>query len=395
MYSPTNVNPNPCGRCWDTGYEDFPGNERTRLLKEKKKRTGLIVLISVLVVIVLLAVAGIAYYNSKIALLQYSDGKLSSEGSIDENDEELLAESAAMEQQLAGLEEKNVVEAEGEIFGDEDVFNVLLIGTDDRTKEFSDNARGDTCMLLSINKKTMAVKLVSFERGMGVPILAGSYQGQYDWLTHTFRYGGADLMMQEIRECFKIDVTHYVRANIYTFMQLVDSVGGVDIDLTQAEADYINHPEGTYGAGHIREMNVAGQIQTVTAGVNHLNGATAMVYARCRYIDSDWHRVERQRNVIQAAVYQTKNLNVLELNSLLDEVLPLVQTNLTEKEITSLLLLAPNYQGITLDQMTIPAEGTYGSMTGMGGRSMFAVDFNQNAQILKEFVYGVQSAGEQ
>lgn len=357
-------------------------------MKDKKKRIALLVLVSVLAVIVLLALAGIFYYNSKIGLLQYSDGKVFSEGSIDENDSDLLAESAAMEQQLAGLKEKDVVEAEGEIFGDEDVFNILLIGTDDRTKEFSDNARGDTCMLLSINKKTTAVKLVSFERGIGMPILAGPYEGQYDWLTHTFRYGGADLMMQEIRECFKIDVTRYVRVNINTFMQLVDSVGGVDIELTQAEADYINYPEGTYAAAHIREMDVAGELQTVTAGLNHLNGATAMLYARCRYIDNDWHRVQRQQNVIQATLNQTKNLNVLELNSLLDEVLPLVQTNLTEKEMISLLLLVPNYQGFTLDQMTIPAQATYGSMTGVDGRSMFAVDFNQNAQILKEFLYG-------
>lgn len=357
-------------------------------MKKGKKQTILIIAVILLVTLVVLMIAGVMYYKSKIGLLNYNDGTLSQPGTVDESDEELLAESAAMEQALKDLEEKQVIEAEGEIFGDEDVFNILLIGTDDRTKEFSDNARGDSCMLLSINKKTMAVKLVSFERGMGVPILEGAYQGQYDWLTHTFRYGGADLMMREIRECFKIDVTHYVRVNIYTFMQLVDSVGGVDIDLTQAEADYINHPEGTYAAGHIREMGVADQIQTVTAGVNHLNGATAMLYARCRYIDNDWHRVERQRNVIQAAIYQTKNLNVLELNSMLDAVLPLVQTNLTESEITSLLLLAPNYQGITMDQMTIPADGTYGSMTGMGGRSMFAVDFNQNAKILREFIYG-------
>ena len=357
-------------------------------MKEKKRRTGLIILISVLMLFVLLAAAGVAYYNSKIALLQYSDGTVASEGSVDENDEDLLAESAAMEQQLAGLEEKDVVKAEGEIFGDENVFNILLIGTDDRTKEFSDNARGDTCMLLSINKETMAVKLVSFERGMGLPILDGKYKGQYDWLTHTFRYGGADLMMQEIRECFKIDVTYYVRVNIYTFMQLVDSVGGVDIDLTQSEADYINNSDRTNAALHIQEMNVSDQIQTVTVGTNHLNGATAMLYARCRAIDNDWHRVERQRNVIQAAINQTKNLNLLEMNALLDEVLPLVQTNLTEDRITSLLLLAPNYQGITMDQMTIPVQGTYGSMTGMGGRSMFAVDFNQNAQILKNFIYG-------
>ena len=226
---------------------------------------------------------------------------------------------------------------------------------------------------------------------MGMPILDGAYKGQYDWLTHTFRYGGANLMMREIRECFKIDVQHYVRANIYTFMQLVDSVGGIDIELTQEEANYINHPEGTYGEYHIQEMGVADQIQTVTPGVNHLNGATAMLYARCRYIDNDWHRVERQRNVIQAAIYETQNLNILELNSLLDEVLPMVQTNLTEKEITSLMLLAPRYQGITLDQMTIPAAGTYGSMIGMGGRSMFAVDFNQNAKILQSFIYGAEN----
>ena len=76
---------------------------------------------------------------------------------------------------------------------------------------------------------------------------------------------------------------------------------------------------------------------------------------------------------------------------MLNNVLPMVQTNLTEKEITSLMLLAPRYQGITLEQMTIPADGTYGSMKGMGGRSMFAVDFNQNAQILQSFVYGVEN----
>lgn len=359
-------------------------------MEKDKKRILLIVVAVLLAVIVLLTIGSVAYYKSKIGLLNYNDGMLSEPGTVDESDEELLAESEAMEKALEGLEEKQVVEAEGELFGDKDVFNVLLIGTDDRTKEFSDNARGDTCMLLSINKKTMAVKLVSFERGMGVPILAGAYQGQYDWLTHTFRYGGADLMMQEIRECFKIDVQYYMRANISTFMQLVDSVGGVDIDLTQAEADYINHPEGTYGESHIREMHVEDEVQTVTPGMNHLNGATAMLYARCRYIDNDWHRVERQRNVIQAVADQTKQLNLLELNSLLDKVLPLLQTNLTEKEITSLVLLIPNYQGITLDQMTIPVEGTYGSMVGMGNRSMFAVDFNQNSEILKEFIYGTK-----
>lgn len=352
----------------------------------KKRKAALVLTLCILVVVVVLAgCAAYGYYSSKIGLMQYSDGTLAAEGSIDE--EEAREDDEAMRQATADLEEREAVAAEGDVFADSDVFNILLIGTDERTTYFNDNARGDSCMLLSINKKTMKVSLVSFERGTGVPILAGQYQGQWDWLTHTFRYGGADLMMQEIRECYKVDVTHYARANIYTFMQLIDSVGGVDIELSQAEADYINDPSGTYGAGHIREMGVQDQIQTVTPGLNHLNGATAMLYSRCRAIDNDWHRIERQRNVVESIMQASKGLGVLELNALLDNVLPNLQTNLTESDITGLLLLAPNAGKITVEQMTIPAAGTYGSMTGMGGRSLFAVDFAQNAEILRKQLY--------
>lgn len=354
--------------------------EKTAKGGSKKRRAALTLTLCILVVIVVLAgCAAYGYYHGKVSLLQYSDGTPESEGTIDDN--EAQEDDEAMKAATAGLEEREAVAAEGDVFSDSDVFNILLIGTDERTAEFNDNARGDSCMLLSINKKTMKVSLVSFERGTGVPILAGQYEGQWDWLTHTFRYGGANLMMQEIRECYKVDVTKYVRANIYTFMQLIDSVGGVDVTLTQAEADYIN--QRTSG----KEMGVQDAVQQVTAGKHHLNGATAMVYARCRAIDNDWHRIERQRNVIQSILESSKSLSVLELNDLLDKVLPLVQTNLTESDITSLLLLAPSAGNITVEQMTIPVDGTYGSMTGMGGRSLFAVDFAQNAEILRNQLY--------
>lgn len=355
-----------------------------RFMKNHKVLTTIII---ILLVLLLLFGLAYGYYHSKVKLLQFSDGK-SVGDKIDDNDKELKGNEEAMNKLLNGVEERDIVAAEGEIFKDSNVYNILFIGTDDRTREFSENARGDTCMLFSVNKKDGSVKLVSFERGMGVPILDGEYKGQYDWLTHTFRYGGADLMMKEIRENFKLDVTHYVRVNISTYMQLVESVGGVDIDLTEAEANYINHPQGTYGEWHIKEMGVENQIQEVKTGVNHLNGATAMLYARCRYIDSDWKRVERQRNVIQAAINQTKSLNVAEINALLDEVLPLIQTNLTESDITNLLLLAPKYQGVTAKQLTIPQDGTYGSMTGMGNRKMFSPDFRKNSEILRGFLYG-------
>jgi len=342
----------------------------------KKWKAGLILFVCVLIVLlVLVSCAGYGYYKSKINLLEYNEGTLQQEGTV--TDEEAAADAAMMEQATADLEKIEAVAAEGDTIFDDDVFNVLLIGTDERTEEFNDNARGDSCMLLSINKKTMKVTLASFERGTGVPILAGQYAGQWDWLTHTFRYGGADLMMQEIRECYKLDVSHYIRVNFNTFAKVIDSVGGVDVTLSALEAQGLNGEVYTNATTHTR----------VSEGVNLLDGFDALQYSRLRYIDNDWHRIERQRNVMEQVIGKVTKLNILQLNELLDTVLPLVRTNLTESDITSLLLLAPNLGKIRVEQMTVPAEGTYGSMTGMGGRSLFAVNFDENAKLLHEALY--------
>lgn len=123
-------------------------------------------------------------------------------------------------------------------------------------------------------------------------------------------------MLKEVRECFQVDVDHYVRVNFSMFIQGIDAIGGVDITLTPAEADYINNDY------HVRRGDV--------------------------------------------------------------------KTNLTKGEILSLVLFAPNLIGVDIEQMTIPVEGTYGGMTGMGGRNLYAVDFEANAAMLKEFFYGQQ-----
>ena len=184
-------------------------------------------------------------------------------------------------------------------------------------------------------------------------------------------------MMQEIRECYKVDVTHYVRINFATFEQAVNSVGGVDIELTELECEGLNNQTYTNAVTHT----------TVYHGMNHLDGYNALQYARQRYIDSDWHRVERQRNVIKAVAQNLKAMNPLELNQVLDDVLPLVQTNLTASEITGLLLQAPKLLQSEIDDCTSPQQGTYGGMIGMGGRHLFAVDFATNAEYLKQLLY--------
>lgn len=347
----------------------------------------------VLVVVLALGLVAYGYFHSKYRLMNISDGKFSGTEVSAEGDSQDELENEEL--QSREIEEKQAIEATGEIEEDKAVFNILLLGTDDRTTQFNDNARGDTCILLSINRETNQVHLVSFERAIGVKIPSGEYEGQWDWLTHMFWYGGPYLMTRQIRENFKVDVTKYIRVNIRTFMELVDSVGGVDIDMTEAECNNINHPEGTFTAGNIKGMHVENEVQQdLVPGINHLNGATAMCYARLRAIDDDWHRVERQRKVILAAVENLKKLSVTELDKLLNNVLPLVQTNLTEGDIAGLIPEAATFVNMDYDTTTFPLKHTYGLMDGMCGRKVLALDFETNAEELQNFLYGETTAEE-
>ena len=200
------------------------------------------------VAVVLVALAGLAalYVNGKLDLLQYDDGSVSEVGTIDAGEDQDLDATGLVHN------DEEMEMPEGSPFADEDVLNILLIGTDERTEavndadafthlnqldgtedttEFSADARADTLILVSLNIQEDTIKLVSIERGTGVPILLDGYEGQYDWITHTFRYGGAKLTMDTVEDCFNIQVDHYVRVNFNSFVQIVDAVGGVDIEI--------------------------------------------------------------------------------------------------------------------------------------------------------------------
>lgn len=262
----------------------------------------------------------------------------------------------------------------GTPFSKDGVFNVLFLGTDERTNGYSSFARADSIMLVSLNEKKKTIKLVSLERGVGVPIPG---TGQNDWLTHTFEYGGAALTLSTVQNCFKVKVDRYIRFDFATFSKVVDAVGGVDITLSKKEADTINENMGYY----------AGRNSLVFPGLTHMDGKAALQYCRLREIDSDWQRIERQRTLVQAIITKTKSLNPLQMNALANELLPLLQTNLTKLEIAGLLVQSPNFAGKKAEQLTIPQKGTYWGQIGMGGRDMIAIDFAKNDAILQKFLY--------
>lgn len=334
-----------------------------------------------LLLVLLLVLYG--YFHSKYAQI-YQDDYYENWA---ENYEETVNASAELTEAMrestiyVGMEDKEAVEATGGVLWDDNVINILLIGTDERTDgTYSENARGDAIMLLSvnINEEIPKVSLVSLERGMGVPILRGPYAGQWDWLTHTFRYGGAELLMTEVSECLKVDVAFYVRVNFNIFIHAIDTLGGVTVNFDEAEAESFRN---------------SGMLNAVV-GANHLNGEQALSYARLRYIDSDWVRIQRQREIVLSVLESCRGRSLEELDSIVDSLLPLVQTNIPESKVAEFMMLLPRMRKAVTQQMTIPVEGTYGHMLGMGDRSMFAVDFEANSEILQDFLYPQLNASE-
>jgi len=343
----------------------------------KKLWKGLLILLTVLV---LLAGALVGFVVSKLSLIDYDDGSRKEPAAATPTDVvDAIPEDTAFEElvvDVSGLEEMETLPVipDAEIQKKDDVVNILLLGTDSYDGALTKYARSDAMILVSINKTDKTVKLVSLERGMGVYMETGEMAGQWDLLTHAFRWGGSELVCDCVENHLRVEVDHYVRVTFNTVQTVVDAIGGIDMELTGAEAEALRVT-----------------FPNLRSGWNRLNGQQALSFARLRSIDSDWQRVERQRKVILAAVDALKNASLLDLNNLLDQTLPLIQTDMSMLEIADLMLYAPNFLQSQFDQMTIPKQGTYGYKDGITG---FAVDFEENSRILREFLYGTEETDE-
>ena len=359
-----------------------------------KKKKIIRIVLAIVIIMLAIAIGIFTFFWKKLGLLQYENSDDNTTKSdiviigdnpepiltdddfiIDENGNKVIKQlipESVVESLEKVATKTDVVPPTEKIDENNNVLNVLLIATDESTKRFTNNANADCMIIMSINKKRNTVKLVSLERGTAVPISIGQYAGEYEWLNNMVRQGGPGLLYRTVMECFRVDLMGYIRVNPTTFIEIVDICGGIDLSLTAEEAEYINN---SIGSG------------TVKLGKNHLDGKTAEIYARCRAIDDDWYRIERQRTVIQSALTQANGMSVSDFNSMLDKVLPLVKTNLSKGQITELVLQVPSIAGKTAQQMSLPKAGTYKIMQNSYGKNMFATDFDKNAQILHEFLY--------
>lgn len=260
------------------------------------------------------------------------------------------------------------------------VINILLIGNDSR--ENGEDGRSDAMILISISDKTKTITMTSLLRDMYVDI--PGHDGNR--LNAAYSYGGAELLMQTIQQNFDIEVHRYALVNFQAFANLVDAVGGVDLELTNGEVNYVN--------GYLVEYNMlegrpegTDYLDTSLSGMIHLNGPQALAYTRNRYIGTDFGRTERQRKVLAAVMKKMPGALAVNSGELIDGLFPNLTTNLTKGECFQLSLNGSKLLTYDLVQQAIPAEGTYSNAT-IRSMAVLQVDFEANKKILQESIYG-------
>lgn len=252
---------------------------------------------------------------------------------------------------------------------DDDVYHLLLIGCDAAN---GGSSRSDSMMVLSINRRSKTITLTSLMRDIYLTI--PDYWN--DRLNAAYAYGGADLLIETIQSNFGIPVQEYVMVDFQSFRDVVDVLGGVTVDMSAAELDAVN--------AQVWE-NEADRLQNT--GKVRLNGNQALAYARLRNVGaSDFDRTGRQREVLSAMFDEAKSLSLLELNDLVNALLPHVTTDLTQGEVFDILLHSMEYLNYDLQSFRIPTDGSYTGMT-IRGMSVLGIDFDTNRQAWSELVY--------
>lgn len=333
--------------------------------KRKKKRMPVWqkVIIIVLVVIILLMITAVAAVWMKlngINRIQIGNEVQTSEN-FEQDDPE--AEDTISEDNITFAEQDKV-------HADEDVINILLIGRDS-TDDSTDRGRSDSMIVVSLNRNTKQISMVSLVRDCYVQI-PGKNNNK---LNAAFAFGGYELMDKTISQNFGIEIDYNVGVNFDGFEKVVDQLGGIDITLTADEADYM----ALWGFPDMEE------------GVNHMDGEQALCYARTRYVGTgkeanDFGRTYRQRVVMTTVYQEMMKKSLPEIWTILDSIMDCLETDMTNAEIISIGTEFYNMGIDDLQSYRLPQDGEYTSEK-IDGMSVLVLDWDAAQQNLQDWLY--------
>lgn len=271
------------------------------------------------------------------------------------------------------LETDPVTDQAETIFQGEDVINILLVGQDRRENEGNSPQRTDAMILCTVNKKTGTLTMTSFMRDIWVYI--PDYYNQR--LNMPYKLGGFPLLNKTLEYNFGVSADYNVEIDFSGFMEAIDTIGGVEIELTSAEAKYLNKR----GNWDIEEN----QHWKLKEGANLLTGSQALAYSRIRQIGTDFGRTNRQRTVLTALIEKVKTLGATELFDLARKLMPLIYTDMTNNQILSLIMeMLPMLSNLEIVSQRIPMDKQY-AFEKKGGADVIVLS-KENLKVNKELL---------
>ena len=280
------------------------------------------------------------------------------------------------------------------LLNDEHVLNILLFGQDYRQDE-TDYGRSDSMILMSIDTINKKIKLTSFQRDTYVTIP----EHGNDKINAAFSLGGEALSIATLEANFGPQVDYFATVDFSSFREIINILGGIDIELNLEEIQYIN-----------AQIDVNDQLDRTSflkydpnkeTQVMHLDGYQALWYARDRgeenlggnpeysFSGDDWDRTQRQRKLIQTVINQLKgNVSVGDLVEIVNKVGPLITTNLKKSDIAFLVSNMLTFMNYELVEMTLPTQGNWSYGRTDDGQSVIVIDdWTQVRKDLAEFIY--------
>lgn len=331
-------------------FVDISSNKQMKKLYNKKGRAKRVICI-VLSVVFLLCGSGMIYYYSVLNSMNFKSI------ADDDNNDTPLATIEALEGN-----ETNLSLNGNDLLQDSKILNVMLFG-EDNSKKTSTTGFGlsDTMIMMSIDNRHKKLKLTSFQRDTYLYIPGHGYNK----LNASYTLGGAKLAIQTIEANYGVKVDRYAVVDFESFKEIINTLGGVDIELTQDEIDYINYQ--MYKNGQVSEYTTIKD----APGVVHLNGQEALWYARNRGLTigedgneigidgDDWDRTSRQRKLLETVFNSMKSADLTKIISIVSSVGPLITTNLKKDEITALVSHSLTYLSYSVEQYYLPEEGLW------------------------------------
>ena len=332
-----------------------------------KKRIAMVVFLVILGVILAAVLSVLLIVDSYLDKINKVEG---SEPTISQEEiDMILSETDPLEEIYEGdvLDIEDVILPElpaEKIQVQNHVYNILLIGQDRRPGE--KRARSDSMILCTINTKEKTLVMTSFLRDLYVRI--PDYNGksyQDNRLNTPYVIGGMEMLNECLEMNFGVQVDHNIEVDFSGFEKIIDTMGGVGIELTAKET---RHVPGS------------------RTGWNHLNGAQALAYARIRKIDNDFGRTNRQRKVLLALIAQLKYTDLDTMMKLAEDIFPMITTDMTNADIlTYLAKFAPMLSELEIKTQQIPASDAYRSAM-IRGMSVLVPDIEKCCQQLKDTI---------